>query len=161
MHASLQVRGWRAGQEPCREGVGCTGGPQVGHEPAVGLCDRWYLGCIKKELGQQVEEGDSLPLLWPGEATCGILRSDLDSSAQERQGTSTESPAEGEEHRWAKLNTASICSIWRGLASFLFLIDLTDSWDLFRKGSSERNQQPAKFWRATSCQSAAHISQSG
>lgn len=52
------------------------------------------VGCIKKKkCGQQGD--DPLPLLCTGEATYGVLCQVLGSSAQERQRTTGESPAEG------------------------------------------------------------------
>jgi len=45
--------------------------------------------------GQQVELGDSAPLLCPGEATARVLRTILGSPVQERRGSPRESPVEG------------------------------------------------------------------
>jgi len=46
--------------------------------------DNRILGCIKKELGRQGEEGAPSPLLCPGEAISGVLTPVLGFSVQER-----------------------------------------------------------------------------
>ena len=48
-----------------------------------------------KRVWTEGPKGDLLPLLCPGEAVSGLLCPTLGSSAQERQGTSKESTAEG------------------------------------------------------------------
>lgn len=50
-----------------------------------------------KERGQQIKGDDPPPLLCPGGATSRVLCAVLGSSAQEKQGTSRERPAEGPE----------------------------------------------------------------
>ena len=49
----------------------------------------------QKQYGQQVERGDSAPLLCSGETSPGVLRSALEPSAQERHGPVGASPEEG------------------------------------------------------------------
>ena len=49
---------------------------------------------------EQVESGDPLTLLCPGESTSGIQCVVLVFLVQERQGTCSESPAEGNKDDW-------------------------------------------------------------
>jgi len=53
-----------------------------------------YIGLHQKEHGQQVEGGDSTPLLSSGETPPGVLRPALDTSAQERHGAVGAGPEE-------------------------------------------------------------------
>ena len=54
-----------------------------------------YPGLLQKKHGQQVEGGDSAPLLCSGETLSGVLRPALESSAQERHGPVGAGPEEG------------------------------------------------------------------
>jgi len=56
-----------------------------------------YRGLHPKQCGQQVEGGDSAPLLCSGETLPGVLRPALKPSAQERQGPVGACPKEGHE----------------------------------------------------------------
>jgi len=65
-----------------------TGGCKAGHDPVTGAHSpetNCTLGCIKS-CGQQVEGGDSAPLLRTGETPPGVLSLALEPSAQERHG---------------------------------------------------------------------------
>jgi len=53
------------------------------------------LGCIKKQRGQQVEGGDSAPLLRSVETPPRVLCPALQPSAQERQGPAGAGPEKG------------------------------------------------------------------
>jgi len=53
------------------------------------------LGCIKRSVGQQVEGGDSAPLLCSGETSPGVLRPALEPSAQEGHGPVGAGPDKG------------------------------------------------------------------
>ena len=46
--------------------------------------DNGILGCIRRSVGQQVEEGSPSPLHCPGEASSGVLCSVLGYAVQER-----------------------------------------------------------------------------
>ena len=50
---------------------------------------------IRLKTCQQVEGGGPAPLLWAGEASPGVLRSDVKSSVQERHGPVRVHPEEG------------------------------------------------------------------
>ena len=52
-------------------------------------------GLRQEKRGQQVERGDSAPLLCSGETSPGVLRSALEPSAQEGHGTVGVGPKEG------------------------------------------------------------------
>jgi len=54
-----------------------------------------YPGLHQKKYGQQVEGGDSVPLLCSGETSAGVLCPALEPSAQERHGLVGASPGEG------------------------------------------------------------------
>lgn len=53
-----------------------------------------------KDYGQQVEGGDTLPLICPSEAIPGVLCLFLGSSVHESQETAGESPAVGHKDGW-------------------------------------------------------------
>ena len=59
--------GWRVAQEqPWGKGLGGTGGAEAQHEPATCTCSpesQLYPGVHQEKCGQQVERGDSAPLL--------------------------------------------------------------------------------------------------
>jgi len=55
------------------------------------------LGCVKSSGGQQVEGGDSAPLLRSRETPAGVLLPALEPSAQERHGAVGAGPEEGHE----------------------------------------------------------------
>ena len=81
-----RLRDW---EQTCREGLGGTDGWKAGHEPTV--CahspeDQPYTGLRQGKCGQQVEGGDSAPLLHSGETTAGVLCLALEPSAQEGHG---------------------------------------------------------------------------
>ena len=64
-HAPVQAWGRPAGEQLCREGLGCAGGRQVNQEPAVcpGCQEgQWDPGVHQEESGQQVKGGCPLPL---------------------------------------------------------------------------------------------------
>ena len=68
--------GWRDWEQPCWERLGGTGGWKAGHEPP--MCTHSpegqpYPGLHQEKLGQQVEGGDSAPLLHTGETPPGVL----------------------------------------------------------------------------------------
>jgi len=84
MH-QYRSRDWPAGKEICEEGPGCSGGQEVGHEPAVSPHSQegqWDPGMHYKECGQQ-GEGASL-LCCAHEATSGVLCPVLQFSVQWR-----------------------------------------------------------------------------
>jgi len=54
-----------------------------------------YPGLHQEQRGQQVEGGDSAPLLCSGETPPGVLHPDLESSAQERHEPVGAGPEEG------------------------------------------------------------------
>jgi len=54
-----------------------------------------YPGLYQKQCGQQVEGGDSAPLLCSGETPPGVLHPALEPSAQERHGATGVGPEEG------------------------------------------------------------------
>jgi len=54
-----------------------------------------YPGLHQEKRGQQVEGGDSAPLLCSGETPPGVLRPALEPSAQERHGPVGVGPEEG------------------------------------------------------------------
>jgi len=54
-----------------------------------------YLGLHQKQCGQQVEGGDSAPLLCSGETPPGVLCPTLEPPAQERHGPVGTGPEEG------------------------------------------------------------------
>jgi len=56
-----------------------------------------YSGLHQKRCGQQVEGGDSAPLLRSGESPPGVLRPALEPSAQERHGPVGAGPEQGRE----------------------------------------------------------------
>ena len=83
----------------CREAPEYACEQQIDYEPAVCPSSQEgqrYPGVHYKKHGQQIEGGDSPPLLYPGEATSGALCPVQDSWIQYRQGTSSESPVEVE-----------------------------------------------------------------
>jgi len=53
-----------------------------------------YPGLHQKQRGQQVEGGDSAPLLCSGETPCGVLHPALEPSAQDRHGPVGTGPEE-------------------------------------------------------------------
>ena len=61
---------------------------------------QWYPEVYQNEPGQQVEGGDTPPLICPGEATSGAPCPFLGSSVEERQGTSRESSVESDKDDW-------------------------------------------------------------
>ena len=77
---------------------GGTGGWKAGHKPAMWAQStegQPYPGLHHEQRGQQVEGGDSAPLLCSGEMPPGVLRSALQPSAQERHGPAGVRPEEG------------------------------------------------------------------
>ena len=85
---SRQAGGWRD-WEPCWEGLGSTGGWKAGHESPVCTGSpkgQLHLGLHPQQHGQQVDGGDSAPLLCSGETPLGVLCPALEPSAQERHG---------------------------------------------------------------------------
>ena len=73
-------------------------GLKAGHEPT--MCARSpegqpYPGLHHKKRGQQVEGGDSAPLLHPCESPPAVLRPALEPTAQERRGPVGTGPEEG------------------------------------------------------------------
>jgi len=81
-----------------QEGLVGTGGRKAGHDPAV--CIRSsegqpYPGLHHKQCGQQVEGGDSAPLLHSDESPPGVLHPALEPSAQERHRPVGVGPEEG------------------------------------------------------------------
>ena len=65
--------------------------PMCTHSPEV----QPYPGLHQKNCGQQVEGGDSAPLLCSGETPPGVLHPALEPSAQERHGLVGVVPEEG------------------------------------------------------------------
>ena len=73
---SIQAGGWRDWEQPCRAGLGGTGGWKAGHEPprcAGSPEGQPYTGLHQKQRGQQVKGGDSASLLRSGETPSGVL----------------------------------------------------------------------------------------
>ena len=93
--------GWgmkRLRGQPCWEELGGTDRRKAGHEPA--MCagspeGQPCPGLHQEKRGQQVERGDSAPLLCSGETSPAVLRSALEPSAQEGHGTVGAGPKEG------------------------------------------------------------------
>ncbi|KAK4826703.1 hypothetical protein QYF61_010918 [Mycteria americana] len=71
-----------------------TGPAMCAHSPESQL----YPGLHQKKRGQQVEGGDSAPLLHSGETPPGVLRPALEASAQEGHGAVGVGPEEGHEN---------------------------------------------------------------
>ena len=69
-----------------------------GHDPAIHAHspeNQPYPGLHQKQHDQQVEGGDSAPLLHSGETPPGVLRPALEPAAQERHGLGGAGPEEG------------------------------------------------------------------
>ena len=95
---SIQAGGWRAWEQPCQDWLGGTGGWKDGHEAT--MCARSpegqpYPGLHQEKRGQQIEGGDSAPLLHSGETPPGVLHPALEPSAQEGHGAVGAGPVEG------------------------------------------------------------------
>ena len=85
----IQAGGWRAWEQLWGEGLGGTGGWKAGQELAMCACSsegQPYPGLHQEKRGQQVEGGDSAPLLRSCETPPGVLYPALEPSAQERHG---------------------------------------------------------------------------
>jgi len=76
-----------------------------------------YPGLHQKQCGQQVEGGDSAPLLHSGETSPGVLHPALEPSAQKRHGAVGAGPGQGHQ---SDQNTSAVstgleswgCSTW-------------------------------------------------
>jgi len=77
-------------EQPCPEGLGGTDGGKAG--PDLAMCvpspeGQLYPGLHQEKCGQQVQGGDSAPLLRPGETPPGILHPALEPTAQDWSGS--------------------------------------------------------------------------
>jgi len=84
-------------EQPCGEALGDTGGRKNRKEPTMCVCtpeSLAYPGLHHKQRGQQVEGGNSAPLLRSGETLPGVLHPVLEPSAQGRHGPVGAGPEE-------------------------------------------------------------------
>lgn len=68
-HSRLSVKagGWAGWEQPGWEGVGGAGGWEAGHDQATWACrqkGQMWSGLHQNQHGQQIEGGNSAPLLW-------------------------------------------------------------------------------------------------
>ncbi|KAK4816544.1 hypothetical protein QYF61_017745 [Mycteria americana] len=83
---------------PAEKDLGLLVDEKTGHELAMCTCSpesQLYPGLHQKKRGQQVEGGDSAPLLHSGETPPGVLHPALEPSAQETHGSVGVDPEEG------------------------------------------------------------------
>jgi len=85
---------------PEEEDLGVLVDDRLGHEPPMWARSpegQLYPGLHQENCGQQIEGGDSAPLLRSGETPPGVLHPALEPSAQERHGAVGAGPEEGHE----------------------------------------------------------------
>ena len=92
-----------------------TGGWKAGHQLIICACSpegQPYLGLHQEKCGQQVEGGDSAPLLCSGETPPGVLRPALEPPAQEGHGAVGKGPEEGHKIDLRAGNTSPVRQGW-------------------------------------------------